>query len=130
MTFTVTPLLDGGMLVEGTDSKGVEGTTILYSERWAAVQHVLAHKEASAVFDEAVQEFFKPITEAADAAKAAITKPANKWNTVVLNEGVEGKPAESIELDSDGILLRILAAGGGDQLRWVNDGMTLVAVLQ
>lgn len=129
MTFTITPLLDGGTLVEGTDSKGKDGTTILRSKRWAAVQHYLAHQQASEVFDEAVKEFFKPLTDAADQAKAAITKPESKWGTYEITSGVEGERAESIELDSDGIILRIIAEGQSDLLRWVGDNQ-LVAVLQ
>lgn len=127
MTFTTIPLISGGYLVKGTDAEGNKGTTILTSERWDAVQHLRSHKVATEDFDRVVEEFFAPLTEAADKAKALVAGPAQEWNTVTFGEKVEGSELETYELDNDGILLNILDAGQSDLLRWVGDDQ-LVAI--
>ena len=129
MTFTTTPLINGGYLVEGQDSKGNEGTTILLSDRWDMVVHLRTHEVAQAQFDTVVKEFFAPLTDAADAAKALLAGPTQDWGKVTLGEAVEGHEAEVIQLDTDGILLRLLAEGKHDLLRWVGND-TLVAISQ
>ena len=126
--FEVTQLLDGRTLVEGTDVKGMSGHTVLASPAWDAVVRFRAQDEAMAEFDKTVEEFFKPLTEAAD--KLAATTTENPWATVTIGENVEGQAAREIELDSDGILLRLLAETDGSMLRWVGDGTQLVAVKQ
>ena len=74
-----------------------------------------------------VSEFFKPLTDAADAFNAKLARPTNMWGTVTIGETVEGKTARSFELDEAGIVLRILDETDGSSLRWVNGD--LVAVL-
>lgn len=127
MTFSVTALVSGGYLVEGQDSKGAEGTTVLHSEAWDYVQHVRTHEVADAEFNATVEEFFKPLTDAADARLKALAGPTNEWGTVTVGETVEGKTARTLELDEAGIILRILDETDGSSLRWVNG--SLVAVL-
>jgi hypothetical protein len=125
--FTITPLLGGGTLVEGTDITGKSGRTILLSDRWDAVQSVRAHMKASEAFDEVVTEFFAPLTAAAEAAQAIAHPTTTKWNQVVLVEGTEFEPAEVIDLDMDGTLLRLLHETDGSTLRWIGDDV-LVAI--
>ena len=125
--FVVTPLMGGGTLVEGTDVTGKTGRTILLSDKWEAVQSVRSHMRASEAFDEVVQEFFAPLTEAAEAAQAIAHPTATDWSTVTLVEGTEFEPAEVVSLDMDGTLLRLLAETDGSSLRWVGDD-TLVAI--
>src|SRR3954469_8452849 len=72
MTINITPLINGGYLVEGTDSAGREGTTGLPSERWEMVTHLRNHEVAQEQFDDVVKEFFAPLTDAADKAKALL----------------------------------------------------------
>lgn len=127
MTFSVTPLVSGGHLVEGQDSKGVDGTTVLHSAAWDYVQHLRAHEVADADFEATVEEFFKPLTDAADAHIAALKPASSEFTSVTFGEDIEGKAARTIELDEAGIILNILANTDGSSLRWVND--TLVAVL-
>ena len=121
--FEVTPLLDGRTLVEGTDIKGVEGRTVLSSPAWQAVLDYRKQDEAMAEFDKTVEAFFAPLTEAAD--KLAETT-VNPWATVTIGESVEGVTAREVELDEQGIILRLLAETDGSMLRWV--GNDLVAV--
>ena len=124
---SVTPLVSGGYLVEGPDSKGTTGSTIIRSDRWDYVQHLRAHKVADAEFEKAVEEFFKPLTDAADKAAAALTGRTNELATVTIGEVVEGKDAHVIELDEAGIILRLIDEGKTDQLRWVNGDLIAVA---
>lgn len=121
--FEVTPLLDGRTLVEGTDIKGVEGRTVLSSPAWQAVLNYRKQDEAMAEFDKTVKAFFAPLTEAAD--KLAETT-VNPWATVTIGESVEGVTAREVQLDEQGIILRLLAETDGSMLRWV--GNDLVAV--
>jgi hypothetical protein len=125
--FTITPLLGGGTLVEGTDVTGKSGRTILISDRWDAVQSLRNHMRASEAFDEVVTEFFKPLTEAADAASAIAHPVTTQWNKVTISEGTEFEPAEVIDLDMDGVLLRLLHEEQHDLLRWVGEDV-LVAI--
>ena len=127
MTFTVTPLVSGGYLVEGQDSKGVDGTTVLHSKSWDYVQHLRTHEVAEAEFNDTVEAFFKPLTDAAEAFNAKLGGPTNEWGTVTIGETVEGTTARTLELDEAGIILRILDETDGSSLRWVNGD--LVAVL-
>ena len=125
--FTTTALMNGGVLVEGTDVTGKAGTTILLSDKWEMLQSVQRHEAAQAVFDTAVEEHFKNLTEAAEVA-AMVAHPASKdWSTVTLNEGSEGSESQVIELDMDGTILRLLDETDGSLLRWVGDD-TLVAI--
>lgn len=125
--FTVTSLLGGGTLVEGADITGREGRTILVSARWDTVKAVRAHNEAQLVFDAAVEEFFQPVVAAAEAAQAIAHPDKTDWSRVVLSEGKDGAEPEVVDLDMDGILLRLLEETDGSQLRWVGDDV-LVAV--
>jgi hypothetical protein len=123
--FEVTPLLTGGTMVRGTDVTGAEGSTVLWSDAWQAVQKAKAQDEAMSEFDASVEAFFAPLTEAADKL-ASINEPS-EWETVTIGEQVEGQTAKVIHLDHDGVLLRLLAETDGSSLRWL-DQSTLVAV--
>jgi hypothetical protein len=127
MTLSTIPLISGGYLVKGTDTEGVKGSTILTSDSWDRVVHVRQHRQADETFDAAVEEFFAPIVAAAEQASAALAGPTQDWGTVVFDEGVQGEEAQAIQLDGDGILLRILHEGNQNLLRWVGDDK-LVAI--
>lgn len=125
--FTVTKLMGPGTLVEGTDITGKEGRTILISDKWEMLQSVIAHKQASEVFDATVAEFFAPLTDAAAAATAIAHPKSEDWGRVVLSEATEGVEAEYIDLDMDGIILRLLNETDGSMLRWIGEDV-LVAI--
>lgn len=127
MTLSVTPLISGGYLVKGTDTEGTKGSTILNSERWDLVVHLRNHQVAEAEFDKVVEEFFAPLTDAADKAKAMVAGPTSEYGHVTIGENVEGSHARDIELDEDGILLQILHEGNQNLLLWVGDDK-LVAI--
>lgn len=125
--FTVTPLMGGGVLVEGTDVTGKEGRTILVSDKWEMLQSVRAHNKATEVFDAQVEEFFKPLTEAAELAQSIAHPVTEDWSRVVLSEATPGVDAEVIVLDMDGVILRLLDETDGSMLRWIGED-TLVAI--
>ena len=126
MTFSITPLVSGGYLVEGTDGKGVDGTTVLRSEKWDAVKYTRAWDLATDEFNKVVEEFFAPLTEAADAAKTKVTPPQVAWNQVTITEGTEGTESKVITLDEHGVLLRLIEEGHDDKLRWVNGDLVAI----
>jgi hypothetical protein len=129
MPFTITKLMGPGTLVEGSDVTGREGRTILISDKWEMLQSVLAHKQATEEFNTQVEEFFKPLTEAADAAKAISHPEVKSWSRVTLTEASEGVDEEVIELDTDGVILRLLNETDGSMLRWIGEDV-LVAIQQ
>ena len=123
--FEVTPLQDGSTLVEGTDSRGNTGSAVLYSPAWKAVMDARIQAAAMEEFDATVEAFFAPIVEAAD----KLTKvDENPWATVTIGEAVKGKTPQTIHLDPEGIVLRVLEEGDSDNLRWVAGGTQLVVV--
>lgn len=122
MTFTVTPLMNEEFLVEGTDSRGTDNSMVLHSPAWAAVVYARGLVEATGVFNTAVREMFKTVTDAADKAKANLASlKGEDYNTVTMTEGADAVLGETIALDPDGVLLNILDQGKSDILRWVGD---------
>ena len=125
--FTVTKLMGPGTLVEGEDVTGKSGRTILISDKWEMLQSVIAHNKAAEVFDATVAEFFAPLTDAAELATAIAHPVAEDWSKVTLTEATEGVAAEVIELDMDGVILRLLDETDGSMLRWIGTDI-LVAI--
>lgn len=127
MTLTVTPLMNEEFLVEGTDSKGTDNSIVLHSPAWAAYQYATTHIVATGEFNDAVLEMFKPLTDAADAARARLSAlKGEDFASVQVTEGLDAVQGETISLDPDGILLNILHQGKGDILRWVGDRLVAV----
>lgn len=120
MTLVVTPLHDNEFLVSGTDSMGVDNSTVLESESWAAYLYVQKFNQVTDAFNDKVKAGFAWLTEAADEAKAALDEDED-YSVVVVSTGVEGKPEEKVHLDRNGRLLNMLAKGKSDKLRWVGD---------
>lgn len=135
MSFKTTALVGNRVLVTGTDFLGTEGKAVLDSSQWVAVNARKQHKEASKEFDDAVEEFFKPLTEAADKAHSA-TVPAveDPITYVVIDdavEGVQGRPAHVEKLTRDSIILRILETDAdSNMLAWVGDQLEVLAADQ
>jgi hypothetical protein len=130
--FTTTRLVDERVLVQGTDVFGNEGQTVLDSSQWTEVNSHKEFDQATAAFDAAVEEFFKPLTEAAEAVGKKLEKQPDPIGFVVLSEevaGVQGKPAHLVKLTKDSTVLRILESGDHDRLAWVNDQLEVLEVL-
>ena len=130
--FTTTQLIGDRVLVRGTDRFGTEGETVLEGFAWAQVKRHSAFKDAEATFNDAVEEFFAPLMQAADALEDSLSvRKPNPDTYVVLNEGVEATPGverEVIHLDPDSVVLRLIEAGQGDRLVWVMDRLEVIDV--
>ncbi len=120
--FTTTRLAGSRTLVQGTDSASNSGSVVLdsaeYDNLFAQDQLADAHAE----FDAAVEEFFAPITEAADKLEAAHRVEVDPSSIYVVDEGeagVSGRPAKIIEVSHDTQVLRLVQSDP-DRLLWVN----------
>ena len=129
MTFNTQALTGNRVLVtEGTGTKAK--STVLDGSQWAEIQAVRNFNEADEVFNETVAEFFKPITDAAEAANKAIDVPTDELTFIVLSEGTEGvasTPAHVVELTKDSQILRLLEDGNTKRLVWVGDTLDILA---
>ena len=135
MTFSTVNLVGERVLVKGTDFLGTEGQVVLDSSQWIAVNREKQLKEATTEFDAAVEEFFAPLTQAADKAKAVGNKPEqDPIEFVVLEEGETGTPGKAphlVKLTKDSVILRLIEENAGtDRLAWVNDTLEVLAASQ
>ena len=127
MTFTVTRLANQQAIVQGTDSFGNTGRLLLSTYSYDAWKARHATDTAKEEFDSAVEDFFAPLTAAAEKLEAARNKPApiDPMFTVVSGEKVEGTDTvhQTIEgLDFNTAVLRaILDLQDTSRLIWVDD---------
>lgn len=132
MTFTTSRLVNSRVLVQGEDNFGVKGSVVLSSAQWDEVNSEREFTLAKGEFDKAVEEFFAPITAAAEAMKKTTVKTPDPITFLVLEEGEVGSPTKHpvvIKLDHDSVVLRILESNDHSRLAWVNDGLEILEVL-
>lgn len=130
MTFTTQRLTNHRVLVKDTNGSEVK-TTVLDSEQWDEIKRHQQFDVASDAFDEAVKNFFAPLTEAADAAEKAFSMPEDTLGIIVMHEGVEGieeQPTVVISLTHDSMVLRLIESGDTSRLVWVNDELEILEV--
>jgi hypothetical protein len=130
--FTTRQLTGDRVLVQGTDVDGTNGKTILDSTQWTELAARTDVKRAQEDFDAAVEEFFAPLMEAAEAANKSMEKPTDSAAFVVLDEGQVGqasRPAQVVSLTRDSIILRLIEEGNTDRLIWVGDELEVLEVL-
>lgn len=128
--FTATALANEFFLVEGTDVRGRYGEHVLDGSEWLEIKRALGTDTAKAELDAAVEEFFKPLVEAAEAFTAAKAPVVDALSVVVLNEGTTGEPArerEVVHLSRDAQILRAIEEGATDRLLWVNGELMITA---
>lgn len=133
MTFNTTPLVGERVLVKGTDIAGTSGSTVLDGSQWAELNAHKALNKATEAYDDAVEEFFAPLVEAAEQMKQAIAKPTDSIGFVVLDEGTEGetfRPRQVVELTRDSVILRIIESGDTTRLVWVDGDLEVTAAPQ
>lgn len=126
--FTTTALANENFLVEGTDVRGRYGECVIHGGEWFAIKRALGTDTAKEQLDAAIEEFFKPLVEAADAFAAAKAPVVDALSVVVLNEGTTGEPArerEVVHLSRDSQILRAIEEGAADRLLWM-DGMLVI----
>ena len=128
--FTTTALATECFLVEGTDVRGRYGECVVFGSEWLEIKRALGTDTAKAQLDAAVEEFFKPLVEAADAFAAAKAPTMDALSTIVLNEGTTGEPArerEVLVLGQSSQILRAIEEGTTDRLLWVDGSLVLTA---
>ena len=128
--FTATALANEFFLVEGTDVRGRYGEHVLDGREWLEIKRALGTDTAKEQLDAAIEEFFKPLVEAADAFTAAKAPVVDALSVVVLNEGTTGEPArerEVIHLSQASQILRAIEEGATDRLLWVNGELMITA---
>lgn len=134
MSFTTKNLVNDRVLVEGRDTSGTEGQTVIDGAQWAELNRRQDFDRAQKDFDQAVDEFFKPLVEAADKAEKALTdqRPEDPIGFVVLDEGEDatpGTPRNVVKLTKDSQILRLIEDGHSDRLVWVDGDLEILAVL-
>jgi uncharacterized protein (DUF924 family) len=132
MSFNTKQLVNNRVLVEGTDVSGTEGQTVIDGTQWAEVQSRKDFNHATEAFDKAVEEFFAPLAEAAEQANKALERPEDSLGYIVLEEQVEGTPANAgqlVKLTKDSQILRLIEEGNSDRLVWVEGDLEILAVL-
>ncbi len=129
MTFTVTELEDNEFEISGTDSRGTDNTIVLESEAWATYLYLERHKQATEEFNATAKAeldtIFARIFEAADKARAVLGTD-EELDSILVSEGVEGVKEQRIPLDKNGRILKLLAQGKSDRLRWAGDRLVIV----
>lgn len=131
-SFTVQELLGGGAIVAGTDTHGATGKTHVETRQWDSIKQKIVDSSNVEQFNAAVENFFKPLTDAAEAVLAASTPEPDELTFVVIDpgqDGTEAKPAEVYTLCEDSIILRILEEGNQadiDRLVWLSEDELVV----
>ena len=128
--FTTTALTNENFLVEGTDVRGKLGEIVVYGGEWLEIKRALGTDTAKAQLDAAIEEFFKPLVEAADAFAEAKAPVVDALSVVVLNEGTTGEPArerEVVHLGQSSQILRAIEEGTTDRLLWVDGTLVITA---
>jgi len=129
MTFTTIKLMNERVLVQGTDVFGGSGKTTLDASQWNELALRKDVSKAQEAFDQAVEEFYKPIMEAAEAAAKVVEKPEDSTSFIVIEEGTEGvahQPKQIVKLTRDSIILRLIEQGNTDRLVWVDDELEIL----
>src|SRR6478736_5564244 len=132
MSFKTIALAGNKVLVRGTDVTGTGGQEVLDSTQWLELNQKDVHGAAHAKFNEAVEAFFAPITDAIDELEAAhrIENAVDPLYYIVKGEAVEavaGESQEIIELNRDSVILRAIEEGQSDRLVWVNNHIEVTA---
>ena len=128
--FTTQKLVNHRVVVSGTDNHGNFGTEVLDSTQWDAIVDATTHDALHEAFDAKVEEFFAPLTEAAEAIAQAHIETPDPATTLVIDEGEEGtagRPAQIIHLGREAAILRLIEAGDVDRLIWVGDHLEILA---
>lgn len=129
MTFTINRLVGNRAVIAGNDKFGTHGNIVVDTQQWDELNVTTSVKQAQADFDEAVNEFFGPLLEAAEKVGQKLTKPEDPMTYVVIEEGTEGvapKARHLTRLSHDSVLIRLVESGNTDRLMWVGDQLEVL----
>lgn len=130
MSFNLTMLAGNQALITGDKSKQ---RCVLDATQWIQIKQHQQLIEAEEVFDASVEEFYKPLTEAAESYESMLGQivKADPAFEYVLQPGAEGTEKTSREvyyLDNASAILRMIESGSTDRLIWVNDQILITAL--
>ena len=130
MTFDLTMLAGGQALVTGSKP---EQHCVLNASQWIQIKQHQARIEAEEVFDATVEEFYKPLTEAAGEYESRLGQimKADPAFEYVIQPGAEGTEKTSREvyyLDDASAILRMIESGDTSRLIWVGDQILITAL--
>ena len=132
--FNVTELAGHRALVTGDANQ----QCILDTTERDELRLLIENREVDQMFDEDIEDFFAPLTQAAELHDRRHELLAQQFNqaddpafSLVLKEaveGVEGVEEERVILSHDSVVLRLIDSGRTDRLVWVgNDRIEIVA---
>lgn len=130
MTFDLTMLAGGKALVTGSKP---EQHCVLDASQWIQIKQHQARIEAEEVFDATVEEFYKPLTEAAGEYESRLGQimKADPAFEYVIQPGAEGTEKTSREvyyLDDASAILRMIESGDTSRLIWAGDQILITAL--
>lgn len=132
-TFIATELAGNRFLIEGVDEVGAPRSVILDGSAFKEILREEGAKFAGEEFDQAIADFFKPLTEASDALKEAQAPQVDPAFLYVLQEEVpstEGTSGILLALDKDTVVLRMIHDGDYSRLIWAKqDGNDVIEIL-
>ena len=120
-TFNITELAGDYLLVDD----GADREVTLDASGWAKISGNTAMDKAAADYDEAIKEFWAPLTKAAENLENAATVNLDEDLFLVTQEAVEGTESRDltvVELDMETAVVRLLRSGDTSRLRWVGRG--------
>ena len=131
--FTITQLAGHRALVQGTDTFGNVGKTVIDSTEWDSIKEHVGQHGAADAYEEALADFFAPLNNALAEIEDAAKPVVDDLFQVVIQEGSEGvapQAAEVATLSHESAILRIIESDAtGARLVWVTeDQLEIVAV--
>ena len=134
MTFSTIELANDRVLVQGTDFAGTVGKQVLDATEWNGIKREQQLAGLTDQFDAAVEEFFAPLTDAADKLQAAFQVETDPLFYIVTDEGTAGQApvARTVaHLSQDSVILRLLEQDAATtRLVWVGDKLEIIAALK
>ena len=132
--FNVTELAGHRALVTGDANQ----QCILDTTERDELRLLIENREVDQMFEEGIEDFFAPLTQAAELHDLRHKTLAQQFNqaddpafSLVLKEAVEGVEAvkeERVVLGHDSVVLRLIDSGRTDRLVWVgNDRIEIIA---
>lgn len=128
--FSTLNLVNNQVLVAGVDTTGAEGKEVIDGTQWAELTAHTEHLAAHDDFDEAVEEFFAPLTAAVQKLEATAVISEDPISFIDFGEDIAATEAESstrVHLTRDSIILRLIENNESDRLIWVGDRLEILA---
>lgn len=128
--FETKKLAGGQVLITGEDTAGNTGKQVVDGTEWAELARAKADREVHENFEQTVEQFFAPLTEAIDQLNAAHQPTVDPLFQVVLSEGEAATPGEAAivaHLSLDSAILRLIEEDAtAPRLLWLSDSELVI----